>query len=95
MFLTYAAEMVLCNSRIYPLYPQYRHGAQYVGPPQPYPVPPPTSGTFYSGPGPGEYPTPYGQYTHFSLHYKLCCIPQAECVSQPAGLVTHTYFYHV
>uniref|UniRef100_A0AAR2IWN6 Eukaryotic translation initiation factor 4 gamma, 3a n=1 Tax=Pygocentrus nattereri TaxID=42514 RepID=A0AAR2IWN6_PYGNA len=42
--------------------PQYRHSAPYVGPPQQYSVPPPTSGTFYSGPGPGEYPTPYGQY---------------------------------
>ncbi|XP_066527180.1 eukaryotic translation initiation factor 4 gamma 3 isoform X2 [Hoplias malabaricus] len=39
--------------------PQYRHSAPYVGPPQQYSVPPPTSGTFYSGPGPGEYPTPY------------------------------------
>ncbi|XP_029991000.1 eukaryotic translation initiation factor 4 gamma 3 isoform X2 [Sphaeramia orbicularis] len=39
--------------------PQYRHSAPYVGPPQQYSVQPPGSGTFYPGPGPGEYPTPY------------------------------------
>ncbi|XP_048028553.1 eukaryotic translation initiation factor 4 gamma 3 isoform X2 [Megalobrama amblycephala] len=39
--------------------PQYRHSAPYVGHPQQYAVQPPGSGTFYPGPGPGEYPTPY------------------------------------
>ncbi|XP_060766148.1 eukaryotic translation initiation factor 4 gamma 3 isoform X3 [Neoarius graeffei] len=39
--------------------PQYRHGSPYVGPPQQFSVPPPASGTFYPGPGPGEYPAPY------------------------------------
>ncbi|KAM3878555.1 eukaryotic translation initiation factor 4 gamma 3 [Diretmus argenteus] len=39
--------------------PQYRHSTPYVGPPQQYSVQPPGSGTFYPGPGPGEYPTPY------------------------------------
>uniref|UniRef100_A0A8C1U784 Eukaryotic translation initiation factor 4 gamma, 3a n=1 Tax=Cyprinus carpio TaxID=7962 RepID=A0A8C1U784_CYPCA len=42
--------------------PQYRHSAPYVGPPQQYAVQPPGSGTFYPGPGPGEYPAPYGKY---------------------------------
>ncbi|XP_017305983.1 eukaryotic translation initiation factor 4 gamma 3 isoform X2 [Ictalurus punctatus] len=40
--------------------PQYRHSSPYVGPPQQFSVPPPASGTFYPGPGPGEYPAPYG-----------------------------------
>uniref|UniRef100_A0A4W6DCM2 Eukaryotic translation initiation factor 4 gamma 3 n=1 Tax=Lates calcarifer TaxID=8187 RepID=A0A4W6DCM2_LATCA len=39
--------------------PQYRHSTPYVGPPQQYSVQPPGSGTFYPGPGPGEYPAPY------------------------------------
>nr|XP_009304365.1 eukaryotic translation initiation factor 4 gamma 3 isoform X2 [Danio rerio] len=39
--------------------PQYRHSAPYVGPPQQYAVQPPGSGTFYPGPSPAEYPTPY------------------------------------
>ncbi|KAG7493404.1 eukaryotic translation initiation factor 4 gamma 3 isoform X2 [Solea senegalensis] len=39
--------------------PQYRHSAPYVGAPQQYSVQPPGSGTFYPGPGPGEYPSPY------------------------------------
>uniref|UniRef100_UPI003AAB7033 uncharacterized protein n=1 Tax=Centroberyx gerrardi TaxID=166262 RepID=UPI003AAB7033 len=39
--------------------PQYRHSTPYVGPPQQYSVQPPGSGTFYPGPGPGEYPNPY------------------------------------
>uniref|UniRef100_A0A671TDN0 Eukaryotic translation initiation factor 4 gamma 3-like n=1 Tax=Sinocyclocheilus anshuiensis TaxID=1608454 RepID=A0A671TDN0_9TELE len=39
--------------------PQYRHSAPYVGHPQQYAVQPPGSGTFYPGPGPGEYPAPY------------------------------------
>uniref|UniRef100_A0A672M5M7 Eukaryotic translation initiation factor 4 gamma 3 n=1 Tax=Sinocyclocheilus grahami TaxID=75366 RepID=A0A672M5M7_SINGR len=37
----------------------YRHSAPYVGPPQQYAIQPPGSGTFYPGPGPGEYPAPY------------------------------------
>uniref|UniRef100_A0A8C9ZCF5 Eukaryotic translation initiation factor 4 gamma 3 n=1 Tax=Sander lucioperca TaxID=283035 RepID=A0A8C9ZCF5_SANLU len=41
--------------------PQYRHSTPYVGPPQQYSVQPPGSGTFYPGPGPGEYPAPYRQ----------------------------------
>ncbi|KAM4702706.1 eukaryotic translation initiation factor 4 gamma 3 isoform 6-T6 [Rhinophrynus dorsalis] len=41
--------------------PQYRHSAPpYVGPPQQYPVQPPGPSPFYPGPGPGEFPTPYG-----------------------------------
>ncbi|XP_052465573.1 eukaryotic translation initiation factor 4 gamma 3 isoform X1 [Carassius gibelio] len=39
--------------------PQYRHSAPYVGPPQQYAIQPPGSGTFYPGPGPGEYAAPY------------------------------------
>ncbi|XP_027021188.2 eukaryotic translation initiation factor 4 gamma 3 isoform X3 [Tachysurus fulvidraco] len=39
--------------------PQYRHSSPYVGPPQQFSVPPPASGTFYPGPGPGEYSAPY------------------------------------
>ncbi|TSK16214.1 Endothelin-converting enzyme 1 [Bagarius yarrelli] len=39
--------------------PQYRHSSPYVGPPQQFSVPPPASGTFYPGPGPGEFPAPY------------------------------------
>ncbi|XP_045931395.1 eukaryotic translation initiation factor 4 gamma 3 isoform X1 [Micropterus dolomieu] len=39
--------------------PQYRHSTPYVGAPQQYSVQPPGSGTFYPGPGPGEYPAPY------------------------------------
>nr|XP_057910585.1 eukaryotic translation initiation factor 4 gamma 3-like isoform X3 [Doryrhamphus excisus] len=38
---------------------QYRHSTPYVAPPQQYSVQPPGSGTFYPGPGPGEYPAPY------------------------------------
>lgn len=38
---------------------QYRHNTPYVGPPQQYSVQPPGSGTFYPGPGPGEYAAPY------------------------------------
>ncbi|XP_058858708.1 eukaryotic translation initiation factor 4 gamma 3-like isoform X2 [Acipenser ruthenus] len=40
--------------------PQYRHSTPYVGPPQQYSVQPPGPNTFYPGPGPGEFPTPYG-----------------------------------
>uniref|UniRef100_A0A3Q2QNT0 Eukaryotic translation initiation factor 4 gamma 3 n=1 Tax=Fundulus heteroclitus TaxID=8078 RepID=A0A3Q2QNT0_FUNHE len=39
--------------------PQYRPSTPYVGPPQQYSVQPPGSGTFYPGPGPGEYSNPY------------------------------------
>nr|XP_046168176.1 eukaryotic translation initiation factor 4 gamma 3-like isoform X9 [Oncorhynchus gorbuscha] len=39
--------------------PQYRHSTPYVGPPQQFSVQPPGSGTFYPGPGPGEYPAQY------------------------------------
>uniref|UniRef100_A0A674F675 Eukaryotic translation initiation factor 4 gamma 3 n=1 Tax=Salmo trutta TaxID=8032 RepID=A0A674F675_SALTR len=41
--------------------PQYRHSTPYVGPPQQFSVQPPGSGTFYPGPGPGEYPAQYGK----------------------------------
>lgn len=41
-----------------PFYLQYR-STPYVGPPQQYSVQPPGSGTFYPGPGPGEYAAPY------------------------------------
>ncbi|KAM9759491.1 eukaryotic translation initiation factor 4 gamma 3 isoform 5-T5 [Menidia menidia] len=43
--------------------PQYRHSTPYVGPAQQYSVQPPSSGTFYPGPGPGEYP-----YHHLRYH---------------------------
>ncbi|XP_077059719.1 eukaryotic translation initiation factor 4 gamma 3 isoform X1 [Siphateles boraxobius] len=39
--------------------PQYRHSAPYMGHPQQITIQPPGSGTFYPGPGPGEYPAPY------------------------------------
>uniref|UniRef100_A0A8C4H279 Eukaryotic translation initiation factor 4 gamma, 3a n=1 Tax=Dicentrarchus labrax TaxID=13489 RepID=A0A8C4H279_DICLA len=45
--------------------PQYRHSTPYVGPPQQYSVQPPGSGTFYPGPGPGEYPAPYPGPTYY------------------------------
>ncbi|XP_030634154.1 eukaryotic translation initiation factor 4 gamma 3 [Chanos chanos] len=41
--------------------PQYRHSTPYVGPPQQYSVQPPGTGTFYPGPGPGEYSAAYGE----------------------------------
>ncbi|XP_073426274.1 eukaryotic translation initiation factor 4 gamma 3 isoform X6 [Dendrobates tinctorius] len=41
--------------------PQYRHSTPpYLGPPQQYPVQPPGPNPFYPGPGPGEFPAPYG-----------------------------------
>ncbi|XP_039611651.1 eukaryotic translation initiation factor 4 gamma 3-like isoform X4 [Polypterus senegalus] len=40
--------------------PQYRHSSPYVAPPQQYSVQPPGPSTFYTGPGPGEFPTAYG-----------------------------------
>ncbi|XP_018081984.1 eukaryotic translation initiation factor 4 gamma 3 isoform X5 [Xenopus laevis] len=41
--------------------PQYRHSAPpYVGPPQQYPVQQPGPSPFYPGPGPGDFPSPYG-----------------------------------
>ncbi|KAG5282217.1 hypothetical protein AALO_G00053560 [Alosa alosa] len=39
--------------------PQYRHGTPYVGAPQQYSVQPTGPSTFYTGPSPGEFPTPY------------------------------------
>uniref|UniRef100_A0A8C7JQC7 Eukaryotic translation initiation factor 4 gamma 3 n=1 Tax=Oncorhynchus kisutch TaxID=8019 RepID=A0A8C7JQC7_ONCKI len=45
--------------------PQYRHSTPYVGPPQPFSVQPPGSGTFYPGPGPGEYPAQYAPGPQF------------------------------
>uniref|UniRef100_A0A8C5Q9N7 Eukaryotic translation initiation factor 4 gamma 3 n=1 Tax=Leptobrachium leishanense TaxID=445787 RepID=A0A8C5Q9N7_9ANUR len=40
---------------------QYRHSASpYVGPPQQYQVQPPGPNPFYPGPGPGDFPNPYG-----------------------------------
>lgn len=42
---------------------QYRHSAPpYVGPPQQYQVQPPGPNPFYPGPGPGDFPSPYGIY---------------------------------
>ncbi|KAJ8360467.1 hypothetical protein SKAU_G00169920 [Synaphobranchus kaupii] len=38
---------------------QYRHSTPYVNPPQQYSTQPPGPGTFYPGPGPGEFPTPF------------------------------------
>uniref|UniRef100_A0AAY4EAN0 Eukaryotic translation initiation factor 4 gamma, 3a n=1 Tax=Denticeps clupeoides TaxID=299321 RepID=A0AAY4EAN0_9TELE len=46
--------------------PQYRHSTPYVAPPQQYSVQPPTSGTFYPGPGPGEYPAPYATPPYYA-----------------------------
>ncbi|KAI1890557.1 hypothetical protein AGOR_G00154910 [Albula goreensis] len=45
--------------------PQYRHSTPYVGPPQQYSVQPPGPGTFYPGPGPGEFPAPYAPPSYF------------------------------
>uniref|UniRef100_A0A4W5L9H7 Eukaryotic translation initiation factor 4 gamma 3 n=1 Tax=Hucho hucho TaxID=62062 RepID=A0A4W5L9H7_9TELE len=45
--------------------PQYRHSTPYVGPPQQFSVQPPGSGTFYPGPGPGEYPAQYAPGPQF------------------------------
>ncbi|XP_074521644.1 eukaryotic translation initiation factor 4 gamma 3 isoform X4 [Halichoeres trimaculatus] len=54
------APMPFPSPQAAPYYiPQYRHSTPYVGPPQQYSVQPPGSGTFYPGPGPGEYPAPY------------------------------------
>uniref|UniRef100_A0A6Q2WQ89 Uncharacterized protein n=1 Tax=Esox lucius TaxID=8010 RepID=A0A6Q2WQ89_ESOLU len=44
--------------------PQYRHSTPYV-PPQQFSVQPPGSGTFYPGPGPGEYPAQYAPGPQF------------------------------
>lgn len=74
--------IILYLNEIPHLFSQYRHSAPYVGHPQQYTVQPPGSGTFYPGPGPGEYPAPYGKYrplcrAHFSV---------SALVSHPAGL---------
>ncbi|XP_057702452.1 eukaryotic translation initiation factor 4 gamma 3 isoform X4 [Corythoichthys intestinalis] len=54
------APMPFPSPQAAPYYiPPYRHSAAYVAPPQQYSVQPPGSGTFYPGPGPGEYPSPY------------------------------------
>ncbi|XP_047198918.1 eukaryotic translation initiation factor 4 gamma 3-like [Hippoglossus stenolepis] len=54
-----AAQYYILQVSPSPLYWHYHHSQPYVGPPQPYSVQPPGSGTFYTGPGPGEYPAPY------------------------------------
>lgn len=46
---------------------QYRPSTPYVGPQQ-YSVQPPGSGTFYPGPGPGEYPAPYRESLMQHIH---------------------------
>uniref|UniRef100_A0A665XER5 Eukaryotic translation initiation factor 4 gamma, 3a n=1 Tax=Echeneis naucrates TaxID=173247 RepID=A0A665XER5_ECHNA len=48
--------------------PPFRHSTPYVGPPQQYSVQPPGSGTFYPGPGPGEYPAPYPGPPYYQGH---------------------------
>ncbi|KAL2104182.1 hypothetical protein ACEWY4_001050 [Coilia grayii] len=45
--------------------PQYRHGGPYVGPPQQYSVQPQGPSTFYPGPSPGEFPTPYASPPYY------------------------------
>ncbi|XP_053172576.1 eukaryotic translation initiation factor 4 gamma 3 [Scomber japonicus] len=60
--------------------PQYRHSTPYVGPPQQYSVQPPGSGTFYPGPGPGEYPAPY-----HPLRYHPPVSPSVPAPVQTAG----------
>ncbi|XP_024915861.1 eukaryotic translation initiation factor 4 gamma 3 isoform X7 [Cynoglossus semilaevis] len=60
--------------------PQYRHNTQYVGPPQQYSVQPPGTGTFYPGPGPGEYPNPY-----HPLRYPPPVSPSVPANVQTAG----------
>ncbi|XP_078139883.1 eukaryotic translation initiation factor 4 gamma 3 [Centroberyx gerrardi] len=60
--------------------PQYRHSTPYVGPPQQYSVQPPGSGTFYPGPGPGEYPNPY-----HSLRYHPPVSPSVPAPVPTAG----------
>ncbi|XP_014872728.1 eukaryotic translation initiation factor 4 gamma 3 isoform X10 [Poecilia latipinna] len=60
--------------------PQYRPSTQYVGPPQQYSVQPPGSGTFYPGPGPGEYSNPY-----HSLRYHPPVSPSVPAPVPTAG----------
>lgn len=63
------------------LFSQYRHSAPYVGPPQQYAIQPPGSGTFYTGPGTGEYPAHYGKYRPlYSAHFSVSVL-----ASHPAG----------
>lgn len=58
--LSHKLAALLCSVlRFLSFHLQYRHGTPYVGPPQQYSVQPPGSGTFYPGPGPGEYAAPY------------------------------------
>nr|XP_023683270.1 eukaryotic translation initiation factor 4 gamma 3 isoform X4 [Paramormyrops kingsleyae] len=45
---------------------QYRHSAPYIGPPQQFSVQPPGPGTFYPGPGPGDFPAPYTSPPYYS-----------------------------
>ncbi|XP_015230825.1 PREDICTED: eukaryotic translation initiation factor 4 gamma 3 isoform X3 [Cyprinodon variegatus] len=60
--------------------PQYRPSTPYVGPPQQYSVQPPGSGTFYPGPGPGEYSNPY-----HPLRYHPPVSPSVPAPVQTAG----------
>ncbi|XP_048879401.1 eukaryotic translation initiation factor 4 gamma 3 isoform X1 [Brienomyrus brachyistius] len=45
---------------------QYRHSTPYIGPPQQFSVQPPGPGTFYPGPGPGDFPAPYTGPPYYS-----------------------------
>ncbi|XP_061147126.1 eukaryotic translation initiation factor 4 gamma 3 isoform X3 [Syngnathus typhle] len=59
---------------------QFRHSTAYVAPPQQYSVQPPGSGTFYPGPGPGEYPSPY-----HSIRYHQTVSPSVPAPVPTAG----------
>lgn len=72
IFYTVSAlsSLIMCYFSLCPLYVQYRHSTPYVGAPQQYSVQPPGSGTFYPGPGPGEYPAPYRESLIQQTHIK-------------------------
>ncbi|KAI2659138.1 Eukaryotic translation initiation factor 4 gamma 3 [Labeo rohita] len=67
--------------------PSIRPGSQTPTATQ-YAVQPPGSGTFYPGPGPGEYPAPYGKYR------SLCSADFSKsisCESSSHGDMTHFF----
>lgn len=66
MFVLYVLVLAEAVSHC-PSYVQYR-STPYVGPPQQYSVQPPGSGTFYPGPGPGEYAAPYRESLNEYIH---------------------------
>ncbi|XP_068097770.1 eukaryotic translation initiation factor 4 gamma 3 isoform X4 [Hyperolius riggenbachi] len=82
--------------------PQYRHSAPpYVGPPQQYPVQPPGPSPFYPGPGPGDFPAPYGTPFYPSQPvYQSAPIPivppqQPQQPPPPAKREKKTFFFQI